>query len=209
MEPERKPIILCIDDEEDICFALKMLFSTQGWETVTAQNVGVGLRLFRRHKPDLVLIDYHMPDVNGIEGVRRLRGLSASVPIIVFTIDESQSVADEFLAAGASDFALKPIRSPDIISRVRLHLRLLEQRRLRQGSAAGKGITQGTADLILGYLRQCGRPVLAGDIASGTGLAYQTVQRYLQHLVQSGAVSMESVYGRIGRPKQAYRWNKG
>ena len=56
-----------------------------------------------------------------------LRALSHTVPIIVFTIDESQEVADQFLQAGASDFALKPIKAPDIISRIKLHLRLLER----------------------------------------------------------------------------------
>ena len=51
-----------------------------------------------------------MPGINGVEGVQMLRALSHTVPIIVFTIDESQEVADQFLQAGASDFALKPIK---------------------------------------------------------------------------------------------------
>lgn len=195
--------ILCIDDEEDICFALKTLFRTQGWSTATACDVNAGLKLFTQLRPTIVLIDYHMPGINGVAGVRMLRQLSATVPIIVFTIDECQKVADEFLAAGASDFALKPIKAPDIISRIRLHLRLLEQQNIDISFA--KGISHGTLELIVNYLKQCGGPVTANDISRGTGLAYQTVFRYLQHMTQQKLADVESVYGKVGRPKQLYR----
>ena len=203
MDQEQNTMILCIDDEEDICFALKTLFRTQGWNTVTACDVSSGLKLFTQLRPTIVLIDYHMPGINGVDGVRMLRQLSATVPIIVFTIDECQKVADEFLAAGASDFALKPIKAPDIISRVRLHLRLLEQQNIDISFA--KGISHGTLELILNYMRQCSSPVTANDISRETGLAYQTVFRYLQHMTQQRLVDVESIYGKVGRPKQMYR----
>ena len=119
--------ILCIDDEEQICFALEALFRLQKWNVVTARSVEKGLIAFREFQPDIVLIDYHMPGINGVEGVKMLRQLSPTVPIIVFTIDESQAVADAFLEAGASDFSLKPIKAPDLVSRIKLHLRLLQQ----------------------------------------------------------------------------------
>ena len=206
MELSHKPTILCIDDEKEICFALKALFRTQNWETVPAYNVTSALTLFRQIKPTIVLIDYHMPGINGVEGVRMLRKLSSTVPIIVFTIDESQAVADAFLAVGASDFALKPIKAPDIVSRIKLHLRLVEQNSTAQGSAiTSKGISQGTRDLILEYMRGCSQLVTVNDIAQATGLAYQTVYRYLQHLTQQSLVIMDSVYGKVGRPKQMYR----
>lgn len=196
--------ILCIDDEEEICFALKTLFFTQGWSTKCAYNVKDGVKLFKQFHPDIVLIDYHMPGINGVEGVRILRALSDTVPILVFTIDESQSVADAFLEAGCSDFALKPIKAPDIISRVRLHLRLVEQQSILSDYSSVKGISRNTQGLIMDYLSGCEEAVTANEIAEGTGLAYQTVYRYLQHMTQQDLVKMESVYGKIGRPKQLY-----
>ena len=117
--------ILVIDDDEQICFALGELFKFQGWRAYSACDVESGLATFKTCRLDMVLIDYHLPRINGVEGVRRLRRLSQDVPILVFTIDESQEVADTFLEAGATDFALKPIKAPDIISRIKLHLRLL------------------------------------------------------------------------------------
>lgn len=74
--------ILCIDDEEQICFALEALFRLQKWNVVTARSVEKGLIAFREFQPDIVLIDYHMPGINGVEGVKMLRQLSTTVPII-------------------------------------------------------------------------------------------------------------------------------
>lgn len=203
MKEKENVTILSIDDDPQICFALGELFRFRGWRAVTAGDVKSGLEAFRRYTPDVVLIDYHMPGMSGIEGVKLLRRESASVPIIVFTIDESQSVADSFLAAGASDFALKPIKAPDIVSRIKLHLRLAEQN--RPESSLSKGISGGTLDIIISFLAGQSDYVTANEIAEGTGLAYQTVYRYLQHLVQEKKVERVDVYGKVGRPKQVFR----
>ena len=197
--------ILVIDDDEQICFALGELFKFQGWRARSAHDVDSGLAAFRGERPDLVLIDYHLPRINGVEGVRRLRRLSPGVPILVFTIDESQEVADAFLEAGATDFALKPIKAPDIVSRVKLHLRLLQQAQEHREPVLAKGLSQGTLKLIGDFLEGQSDYLTANDIAEGTGLAYQTVYRYLQHMTQENRVEMLSIYGKVGRPKQVYR----
>ena len=200
-----KPVILSIDDDAQICFALGELFRLQGWSAYCAGSVAKGMELFEKHRPDIVLIDYHMPHINGVDGVKLLRKLDAFVPIIVFTIDESQAVADAFLEAGASDFALKPIKAPDLVSRVKLHLRLLEQ---REQSVLEKGLSQSTLDLISDYLEGVEDYTTANENAEGTGLAYQTVYRYLQHLVRTRRVEQFNTYGKVGRPKQLYRKNR-
>lgn len=199
------PVILCIDDDDEICFALKALFKLQKWQGLSANNMAQALQKFRSNQPDIVLIDYHMPKINGIDGVRMLRKLSADVPIIVFTIDESQQVADAFLEAGASDFALKPIKAPDIVSRIKLHLQLLdwESKKLENAPQLAKGLSQGTMDLIVTFLRAQQDYVTANEIAEGTGLAYQTVFRYLQYMVQEALVEQVNTYGKVGRPKQS------
>ena len=203
---EHQVTILSIDDDRQICYALEALFLSQGWKSVSAGNVAQGLKMFSQHHPDVVLIDYHMPGTNGIQGVQMLRALDPDVPIIVFTIEEKQEVANEFLAAGASDFALKPIKAPDILSRINLHLRLLDQvrRRERAGQYTAKGIVPATQDFILNFLRTQTDFVTADAISEGTGLAYQTVSRYLQYLVQEKKVKMQNTYGKVGRPRQSY-----
>jgi two-component system response regulator DctR len=120
----------------------------------------------------------------------------------VFTIDENQSLANAFLDAGATDFALKPIKAPDLVSRINLHIRLLEQ---SPRESFAKGISKRTQELIENYLSAQSDYISAYAIAEGTGLAYQTVCRYLQHLMQEGRVVQDSAYGNVGRPKQLYR----
>lgn len=195
--------ILCIDDDEQIRYALDSVFRFQQWQSLLAADVREGIRLFKMHRPDIVLIDYHMPGINGIQGVRMLRELDGAVPIIVFTIDEQQSVADAFLEAGASDFALKPIKAPDILSRIRLHIKLMQRRKPAEEPVV-KGIGASTLALILDCLKGCETYQTAEDIAKCTGLAYQTTYRYLQHLVAEEVVESKNIYGKIGRPKQMF-----
>lgn len=201
---ERKITILSIDDEENIRFALGELFRLQGWNALSASNVKDGIKQFSLHKPDIVLIDYHMPGINGVEGVKMLRACSSTVPIIVFTIDESQKVADQFLQAGASDFALKPIKAPDIISRIKLHLRLLEREHQNQNTLT-KGLSEATMQLVLDSLKEGEDYMTVNEVAKCSGLAYQTVYRYLQYLIQNKKVEMVNIYGKVGRPRQLFR----
>jgi len=203
--------ILMIDDDEQILFALRAVFQFQGWESVSAQDVPSGLELFRTQHPDLVLIDYHLPRVNGVRGVQMIRELDSDVPIIVFTIDESQEVANRFIEAGASDFALKPIKAPDIISRIRLHIRLMESTRRAQPPRAEnpvvttKGIGSATLELIEDAFGSDGAFLTVEEISERTGLAYQTTYRYLQHMLSQNRIEVSQSYGKVGRPKQKYR----
>ena len=210
MEHELK--ILMIDDDEQILLALQEVFQYQHWKSLLARDVPLGLELFRAEKPDLVLIDYHLPRINGVKGVRMLRELDPDVPIIVFTINESQQVADEFIEAGASDFALKPIKVPDIISRIRLHIRLLESKqelKRRSHEQCRKGIGEETLELIESCMKGVGEFWTVGEIARVTGLAQQTAYRYLQYMVSENRVEVRQCYGKVGRPKQKYRLRGG
>lgn len=200
--------ILTIDDDRDICATLAALFQYQGWHTIAAHNVSSGLAMFKAHQPDLVLIDYHMPGVNGVEGVRRLRRISSTVPIIVFTINEDQAIADTFLEAGASDFAIKPVRAPDLISRIKLHLQLLSQSG-NETLSLPKGMSSATLHLIQQCLSQASQPMTAQEIAQDTGLSNQTAYRYLQYMLQTGLLEMDSIYGKLGRPRQMFRLRQG
>ena len=192
MDRQNRPLtILTIDDEEQIQYALRALFNSQGWEAISARDVEEGVGKFRTCRPDLVLMDYHLPKINGVKGVEMLRREDPEVPLIVFTIEDNQRVADQFLDAGASDFVLKPVKALDIIARIKLHVRLVESRRENRQSTEEpvKGIGQGTLSLIEGYLRSVS----------------ETTYRYLQYLVSVNRVEVSQHYGKVGRPKQRYR----
>lgn len=210
--PDREWKILMIDEDEQGLFALEAAFRAQGWTAVCAKDVLTGLELFRAETPDLVLMECQLPDMDGVKGVEMLRELDAEVPVICVTGNESQDLADRFFAAGASDFALKPLKTPDIISRIRLHIRLLESMKRLNGKKEvqehvpkSKGIGAVTLELIQDAFQTSSEYLTVETIAQRTGLAYQTAYRYLQHLAAQQLLEICQNYGKVGRPKQKYR----
>lgn len=195
--------ILIIDDDQDICLALKAIFEFQGWQVTCANRVRDGLRLLQNSRFHIVIIDYHMPEINGVQGVRLIREILPRIPILVLTIDNNQEIADQFLAAGANDFALKPIKAPDIISRIKLHIRLM--RTAPKEEETVKGIVNSTLVLIRSHLKKQSDFITADDLAQELGMAYPTVYRYLKHLIDRNEVEVQTAYGKVGRPKQSYR----
>lgn len=200
--------ILCVDDDNEILFALRAVIESQGWNSLIAADVEQALELYKAECPNLILMDYHMPRINGVQGVKLFRKLNPDIPIIVFTIDENQEIADQFLEAGASDFATKPIKAPDIISRIRLHIRLMESQKAEEKKNAeafsAKGIGLSTMELIKKALQEENEYLTVDEIAKKTGLAFQTAYRYMQHLTAEGQVDVKNTYGKKGRPKQSY-----
>ena len=209
---DREWKILMIDDDERSLFALYAAFRSQGWGFVSAKDVRAGLELFRAERPDLVLIEYRLSGISGVKGVEMLRELNAEVPIVGVAVDEDQEVANCFFEAGASDFTLKPIKTLDMISRIRLHIRLLEsEKRVKEHNgdpvhiSKAKGIGAVTLELIRDAFRANDEYITVETIAERTGLAYQTTYRYLQHMAAQELVEVCQNYGKVGRPKQKYR----
>ncbi len=216
--------ILIVDDNADIRFALQQICEFKGWHSVVAPDVTTAVSAYVSGGIDLILMDYHMPVLSGLEGVKRIRQRSSTVPIIILTVDEKQEVADAFMEAGASDFALKPVKAPDLVSRIAVHLRFAamkgpgngpliqegdgkDQPQEDQGyKAYRKGISKGTLAIIETFFRNNTEAYTIDDISSETGLAYQTVHRYLKHLIEFKVVQTEYRYGKVGRPKQYFWW---
>jgi response regulator of citrate/malate metabolism len=202
--------VLAIDDSKDILFAISAICDYQGWESISAKDAELGLELFRKHKPDIVLVDYHMPGINGIEAVRMLRSINKSVPLIVLTVEEKSDIADEFMQAGASDYALKPIKALDLISRMKVHLRLQQGygSNIESEEDLKKGISRDTLEIISEYLKKQVNHVTLKEVSLETGLAYQTVHRYMQYLMDNGKAEVKLDYGRQGRPMNKYSVRK-
>ncbi|MEX6703021.1 response regulator [Peribacillus frigoritolerans] len=206
--------ILVIDDDASIQYMLSEICEFAGWNADTANNGKEGLNVFAEKGADVVLVDYHMPEMDGIKTVGELRKLNADVPILVLTVDERQEIADRFLEAGATDFALKPVKAPDLISRIQLHARLakLTQSALQQKSSeekdvfVTKGISKRTLRHVSDFLHSNREPFSVDTISKEVGLAYPTVYRYIMHLLDEGKVETIVSYQKIGRPKNLYQW---
>lgn len=205
----RETKVLIIDDNKEIVYAIQAIITYKNWTALTALSGKEGIECVKAHEPDIVLLDYNMPGLNGIQTAMRIREISATVPIIVLTVEERQDIADRFMEAGASDFALKPIRALDLIARISVHLKMKDlaaEQNEAEEIPYTKGISPSTMGIILKLLRQSGQHQSIADVSQKTGLSYQTVHRYVQHLLEAKKVEMEYDYGKRGRPTQSVRW---
>ncbi|MBN1179319.1 MAG: response regulator transcription factor [Anaerolineae bacterium] len=116
------PRILVIDDEHEFLELLQVILENQGFDVVTTTDPLAGLRLAYQARPDLILLDVMMPDVDGFEVCRRLRDIT-EVPIIFVTAKSALEDIVHGLSLGADDYVIKPFAQAELISRIRANLR--------------------------------------------------------------------------------------
>jgi DNA-binding response OmpR family regulator len=114
--------ILVVDDEPSLRHLLKAYLTKDGFEVVEAGTGQQALSLLRSGDVDLALIDIMLPELDGFEVVRRIRAHS-SVPIILVTARGEETMRVTGLELGADDYVVKPFSAPEVVARVRAHLR--------------------------------------------------------------------------------------
>lgn len=114
--------ILVIDDEPDLRQAARLLLAHAGFDVIEASNGREGLRRFFSDRPDLVLMDVAMPELDGWETLDRLRDMS-DVPVIMLTARATEADRVRGLNAGADDYLVKPFGAQELVARVRAVLR--------------------------------------------------------------------------------------
>jgi two-component system nitrogen regulation response regulator NtrX len=107
--------VLIIDDEEGIRSSLKMLFEYEGYEVVLAANGEAGLKIADREDPDLVLLDIKMPQMDGMEVLKRLKAQEPSPPVVILSGHGTVQTAVEATKLGAFDFIEKPPETERIL----------------------------------------------------------------------------------------------
>jgi len=114
--------ILIVDDEPQITRVLRTALSTQGYLLQIAANGVEGMEAVHNWKPDLVITDVSMPQMNGVELCREIRAIS-QIPIIVLSVRSHDPMKIEALDAGADDYVTKPFSIQELQARVRAQLR--------------------------------------------------------------------------------------
>lgn len=198
--------ILIIDDSEDILFAISEFFKLKDWEAFTVLNVEEALKFLnsREKNIDIIIIDYNLPYINGIMGVKLIRQINPTVPIIALTIEGEEKIAEKFFEVGANDFAIKPIKVLDLYSRVNVHLKNSMKNKEDFNLEYRKGINENTILLIEEKLKNIKEYITVEEISEITGLAPKTTNRYMNYLVEIKKADMQIIYGKIGRPKNKY-----
>ena len=114
--------ILVVDDEPAILRFLRTSLKGQGFDVIEAASGAEALEQVRNAKPELVVLDLGLPDLDGFEVIRRIRA-GSSLPIVVLTVRAGERDKVEALDLGADDYVTKPFGIGELLARVRTALR--------------------------------------------------------------------------------------
>jgi two-component system KDP operon response regulator KdpE len=114
--------VLVVDDEPQIVRALRINLSARGYRVITAHDGAAALRAVAETKPDVVVLDLGLPDMDGNEVIAGLRGWT-TVPIIVLSARGDSSDKVQALDAGADDYVTKPFGMDELLARLRAAVR--------------------------------------------------------------------------------------
>jgi two-component system KDP operon response regulator KdpE len=114
--------VLVVDDEPPIRKLLRMGLGTQGYQVLEAPNARTALDL-AAERPDLIILDLGLPDMQGLELLRTLRERSEGVPIVVLSSRGDEAAKVEALDLGADDYVTKPFGMEELLARIRAALR--------------------------------------------------------------------------------------
>ena len=114
--------ILVVDDEPNILGTLAPLLRSRGYEVHTATNGRAAIEAVDREKPDLVVLDLGLPDMDGVDVCRTIRE-SLTIPIVVLSARASERDKVRALDTGADDYVTKPFGAEELVARVRAALR--------------------------------------------------------------------------------------
>lgn len=197
-----------------------------GFEVVGEATSGTdALRLVGELGPDLVLLDIYLPDIGGLEVMRRLRERDeAPVDVIAITSAKDVKTLRGAMHGGVVHYLVKPFTFGTFRERLEsyaaLHARLermhqADQReidrlfsllRARNEGALPKGISAPTLTLVADVVRASDDDISATQVAAAAGLSRGTARRYLEFLAESGTLELTLRYGAAGRPEHLYRW---
>lgn len=176
-----KAKVLIVDDEPNLLRLMGYAIEFEGHETIVAQNGQQGIQKARSERPDLIILDWMLPDINGLEVLKHLRGHphTANVPVIMLSARAEVSDKVKGLQAGADEYVTKPVDTAELVARVEALLR--HTRRLQRSQAPVRCQTiafigtkggVGTTTLVLNttaLLAQMGKPVIAVELGKMPG----------------------------------------
>jgi Response regulator of citrate/malate metabolism len=215
-----------IDDDERVArIHAEFVNRTPGFLVVgVARSAREAREKVREASPDLVLLDIHLPDENGLDLLRQWRSDRVTVGAIVITAAREVDAVRAALAGGAAHYIIKPFEYPDLADAMQNFRQQQDAVRAMASASQGdvdkifghrvahdgrasilpKGLSSETAELVRGALGSADE-LSAAECADRTGISRVSVRRYLEHFVQTGVASVRLQYGRSGRPTRYYR----
>ena len=214
--------VLVVDDDFMVAsIHIRFVERIPGFTVVgTAATGQAALDEIERLRPDLVLLDVHLPDITGIEVLRTLRAAGNQVGVVMVTAAREADTVRAASAGGAAHYVVKPFEFDDL--RVRMEAWRVAEEALGEESPAQrdidavftpvvtgppkalpKGLSVPTADSVLSVLGE-GIEVSASECADRVGISRVSARRYLEYFVEAGQATVRLQYGG-GRPERRYR----
>lgn len=116
--------ILIVEDEKNIARVLELELTYEGYETGVANTGSEGLIQFREQEWNLILLDLMLPEIHGLDVLKRIRASNASIPVILLTAKNDVKDKVAGLDLGANDYVTKPFEIEELLARIRACLRL-------------------------------------------------------------------------------------
>ena len=123
---KKKATVVIIDDDRNILELTALILSKSGFGVFTAASAHDGLALIANHSPELVLLDYMMPEMDGLTALHRIKSSFPESYVIMFTGKGSEEIAVELMKGGASEYILKPFNNRNLVERLENVLRIRE-----------------------------------------------------------------------------------
>ncbi|MBM2618627.1 response regulator [Actinoplanes sp. LDG1-06] len=195
-----------------------------GYRTVGTVHTGAdALAQVAELRPDLVLLDIYLPDLSGLEVLKRLRSGGDGPDVLAVTAARDVQTVRSALHGGVVHYLLKPFTFDVLRDRLERYAaayeRLAETTDVDQAdvddlfvalrTAAAplpKGLTADTSLLIAEAMRASDGDLSAAECAERIGLSRVSTRRYLEHFVTAGKAEVRLRYGSAGRPQRRYRW---
>lgn len=171
--------ILIVEDEKNIRNLVKTILKANAYQVFDATNGDTGMIMFNSHCPDLIILDLGLPDMDGLEFIRRIRQESQA-PIIVLSARHKESDKVSALDLGANDYVTKPFGMEELLARVRATLR---NTLIKESGGDYRGVKFTVDNLTIDYDKR--RVVIDGNEIHLTQTEYNIVE-YLS--IHSGRV---------------------
>ncbi|OPX08815.1 response regulator [Mycobacterium sp. AT1] len=219
--------VLVVDDDFMVAeIHRKFVDRVDGFTTVGAARSGAeALEMAGALHPDLILLDVYLPDMTGLDVLKRLRSAGDAVGVIMITAARELDTVSGALDGGAADYLIKPFEFPQLQAKLEAFAAradalssetgadqsLIDSLFGSQGGAAGatsddalpKGLGKVTGQLVLDAARAAGE-VSSAECAELVGISRVSARRYLEHFLGVGALELRLQYG-AGRPERRYR----
>ena len=220
-------VLIAEDDPRIALLHQSMVEKTMGFEVVAIANTLSELKDYMTlMTPDLLLLDVYFPDGNGIEFLSWMRNNAFKTDVILITAAKEMAPLEQSLRYGVFDYLIKPIMfyrfSASLQKFQEYKENVITQKELSQSTVDAffnksmhvekplhvelpKGIDSLTLEKILGAVQQSEGFFSASEIAETLGINRTTARRYLEYLVSTTKVEVDSLYGSVGRPERKYK----